>query len=721
MADSSRNAKTFSFEQGMFGGGVATIRDARLLAEDQYQRSTNCRPDPSGHVVKRLGFVEVDALTLGLGATVRASRWVVTESGRRVLIVWHGHGSVVSAYDGDTEALTEIATGLDTAGVIAHEEWGGKVYFSDGVNGLWSITVAGEAVSATASRKWGTYPDEHTLRAISTRVGVLGNLRFTVAIEDNVAVLDLSAANAILYSAGAYNGTWDPSKAIVVTSGTSYVTATAKLNVRAWNPANVHADPYYNLSHVLDRAALATDSALYLVGGASDMALAPGAGLTVPGYGQFTVQSAATVGSQYVVTLDAPLGIAIPHLTSVVPTSIYAPVGWATYAFTAGDFYYAHLLTEVNLQRAEGVRLTIGSGSDEVLPASGFTMELEGGIDAGGIGVLNETLEFSFVYLKARPASERLFGIDAEDRSNLRWCEQFDPKTWTGDEANVYSPGGNFTAIADAGDTLVPMTRDALYRIDGSDPATWRATKVKSDGLGCIAPGSVQILEGVPVYLSVRGLAYFDGQQPQILSADQFDQNNIAASLLPAADDAVHRISSLQTPNLYILFHSDNKAAVYDFRNGAWGGLYEYTFDVAACASNLLHDATMIPWIITPEGIIAKEEGHTDLGTPFTMTFASRDIDGGRLLLDKIFNDYRAAFIADAGTSVTLRLMCEDETQPRNGLETEQTYAAGGGVEQIRKRIRNARANYAHLEVAVTGGAFELVGVGAEFFFARAR
>lgn len=599
MRDTAADVKTFSFEQSVFSQGVATVIDPRLLKEAQYARSVNCYPSRNGRIRKRPGYQQFSTLPVGF-TTPRNLRWLVTENGTEILVVWWD--DKVGYVDGGG-VVQVLASGLNTGGKIATGLWNDKCYYSDGVNGLSYVYKSTEDTASRGIYAWGNGKSNY-LRVTSVTKGVAGN-------------------------------------------GAKFITVIST----STNPV----DPdYLNI----------------------------------------------------VVTVDAPNRT----VTAKVPTHPYDAY-WGTTSGTIRN-KPADVAAAVNGTPAAAAILTVTSGG--TAPIEPVTITTAEGTNANTVYNFLATADYSFSYLEARPASERMFGVDAKDKTNLRWCNPFDASKWN--SGDVYSPGGEFVTLVDTGDAFCCITKEDVYRIDGTDPATWSTKGVNSNGLGCVASRSAVVLEGVPAWLSPRGIVYFDGTKPKPMSSDVFDIDDSSRSILPAVGPAY----AVQTGEFYLIYYGNNKVAVYDYRNDAWGGAHVLGFNVVAADANTASANTSMPYVLTSDGIIAKQGGNTDLGAAFTAIGRCRTIDGGRPTLDKIFTEVRCGYYASGVGTLKLRLLCEDETNPRAKAEATVTTAAGD--EMLRKRVQNERARMASIEFEFTGDCiFEAYVLGTDLFFCRPR
>ena len=354
----------------------------------------------------------------------------------------------------------------------------------------------------------------------------------------------------------------------------------------------------------------------------------------------------------------------------------------------------------------------------------GGTTEFLGAVGAGTLAREVVDPDHSFAYLCARPSSERLFGVEYGDKTNIRWCDPFDPSKWGG--LSVYSPGGEFIALCDTGEILCAFTRDVLYRIDGTDPSTWQARGVASDGLGCIAAGSVQVIEGIPVWLSPRGVAYFDGTRPKVLSTPV---SGDVAAFTPAATAA-------QTGEHYLLYEGTH-AILYDFRMSAWGSPFDFQeFSVLATSSHLRNALSRVITMIadvnvrgedgeitsTAWKIVQQATDFTDLGRPYTFLVCSKTIDAARRTRDKIFHTAMAAVIAVTGATFSVGF--QPEVNRADFAEDIYTVPAeaGGNTFVVRDRLPNIRANDGFVYVSSDDVHDVAVGaLGADLFFASPR
>ena len=388
---------------------------------------------------------------------------------------------------------------------------------------------------------------------------------------------------------------------------------------------------------------------------------------------------------------------------------------------------------EANADAAALINVTIPALVDNIIRTTQDiqfivpgTVTLAGGATKDELVVTTANADRNFTKLCARQASERIFGIDADDETNIRWCRTFDGTTFDG--LDVWSPGGVFRQMADTGDTFLAFTDETMYRIDGSDPLTWIARKVQSNGLSCVAADTVEVIEGIAVYQSPRGIAYFDGTKPKLLSDLVFDSMRPDISLVPVTD--MHSFAT-QTGEFYMLFYGvdgadgASKVVVYDFRLQAWGGPFELdeSLVVTCCAPSVLRDAkAAVPTLATVDGLIVVEDPdiYTDLGAVYQSDIACKTIDGARRSLDKIFSDMRCVVRCEADTEITFGMLFEDETTPREGAYSTITLSAGEHA--IRKRLMDVRATTGTPFMQTSAESdVELVTLSVDLFFPQPR
>jgi hypothetical protein len=315
----------------------------------------------------------------------------------------------------------------------------------------------------------------------------------------------------------------------------------------------------------------------------SDMTAATAADLT------FTAKTAGSGGNDISIQFVDPSAVS-QSLTITNPSTDHfvislATDGAGTITSVANDIKTA---VDADVTMTAHVAVAVqgaGTGLANALAAA----HLAGGLSVGDVQTASVTASYSFSYLASAKGGDRIFGIDAADKTNVRWCDTLTPATWGG--TSVLSPGGVFTAIAECGDYVLLAQEEQLLRIDGTVPATWQVRAIPSEDIGVSCPDTLEIREGVPVYQSLKGTAYFDGSRPRVLS----DRVNGLLPLNLTSSFAV-QIAFNGDQELYaIWFQGDSvqKFMLYDYRANVYVGYWEASFgDALTCAARRSDDAT---------------------------------------------------------------------------------------------------------------------------------
>jgi len=353
-----------------------------------------------------------------------------------------------------------------------------------------------------------------------------------------------------------------------------------------------------------------------------------------------------------------------------------------------------------------------------------------GGADIGDLYVDTVMNDYTFTYLAARTASERLFGIDADDPGNVRWCDAFAAATWGA--LSVISPGGKFIAAQELDRVMVLHQADRILRIDGTDPSTWEVVPVGSEGLGCIAPQSVIEVEGVGVYFSPRGLAYFNGTKPAPLSDNVYNVADPDTSVLPLDSGLYEGMFTVQAQELvYVFFKSAStndgcdRVMVLDFRTGAWGGPYELGFEaVAGCMDLTVTGDSGALTLLTADGDVLRENIDVldDAGVDFTMKVGFKTIDADRSTLDKVFRGVRVGYKVSGACTLTVNVYCEDESTTRTNCTKAFAFAAASNGVLTMALPAGTRARSAWVEVVCADAVdVELSSEAVDLFFVLTR
>jgi hypothetical protein len=366
-----------------------------------------------------------------------------------------------------------------------------------------------------------------------------------------------------------------------------------------------------------------------------------------------------------------------------------------------------------------------GTGLANALAAAHLT----GGLSVGDPATALVSASYSFAYLARRTAGSRLFGILSTDATYLRWCDSSAPGTWG--VASFITTGAPWTSAIEIERAFLATQADAIYRIDGTDPTTWEVTPIGAAGLGCSVPFSLVETEGVAVYYSPRGLAYFDGSKARPLSDQVFDAMNSARSLLPSDTELLdNSFCVVSNAHIYVFFKSIatktgcDRAMVYDFRAVAWGGPYHLGFE-ANCGcqrTSLVGDPGALHVGLTTGHVARTFDGWSDLGTPFDMLICLRGIDAGRATLDKVYREVRIARYMSGSGTTTVRMLFEDESAARTNCTRD--YATTGEQDDllVLGLPAGTRARMGWVEVLNSDAVdFHLAAEAVDLFFVRAR
>lgn len=434
-----------------------------------------------------------------------------------------------------------------------------------------------------------------------------------------------------------------------------------------------------------------------------------------------TAKAAGSVGNNVSITFADPGGTTASLSVVATGTGIVVNLARANSALTT-TAALAKAAIEANTDANALVSMDMDGGGSGILNAV-LKLELTGGYDAGTLDVSLQTSSYSFSYLAKRSSSERLFGIDALDRTTVRWCNAFDPTTWNAVSAG--SPGGVLVAMGEVGQSFIIATDELLYRIDGTDPTTWQVMPVPSDGLGCRAADTFTVVEGAAVYWSSRGVAVYDGTRPQPLSDLVFDPNDLTRGAFPTNPATYGAMFSLTTgDHLFICYSSDddatrcNSAMVYDFRMKAWGGPYIYDEPLYCGMASLRDPDGSVPrfgsegFIMRETSVDAAADAEGPVAPAMLVKFIA--IDGARPLMDKVFAECRVGVNALEPCDVTVWFVVDGEAV------AERVYSVPAGESVIRKRVEGARGKTGNV-VVETLGQCEIFAVGADCFFVQAR
>jgi len=333
-----------------------------------------------------------------------------------------------------------------------------------------------------------------------------------------------------------------------------------------------------------------------------------------------------------------------------------------------------------------------------------------------------ESASYNFSYLAARDASARLFGIQADAPENLRWCIGTDPSDWAGDGSGVYvSRSGYFTACIEMGDSFILFEEDRMWRIDGTDPDTWTVSGISSNGIGCVAPETLKVVEGVAIFLSKQGVAYYDGSRPRILSTN-------VEGYLPLDDSVWDDSFAVVTRDWYMLFYPNSsisngcdRALVYDYRLNAWGGPWTFATGLVQGVCSFGQSGTSGRIYLTDyaKRIVHENTTHDDNGAAFGVKIRGRGMTGERAAIDKILKELRVLYETSAAGTVSAYIVAEDESSARSGM-TKAATISGAMTDVISLRLSNSRCTEWAVEIAtVSKIGLEVRKVEVDYFFVQ--
>lgn len=371
---------------------------------------------------------------------------------------------------------------------------------------------------------------------------------------------------------------------------------------------------------------------------------------------------------------------------------------------------------------------SVEAGTEIVVPKA--VRSFINGADIGDLYLSKINATESFTYLARRTAAERLFGISAADKGNVKWCDSFTPATWNA--LSVLSPGGEFISMLEIDRSFMLFQADRILRIDGTDPTTWELAPVGSEGLGCVAPETVEEVEGVAVYYSPRGVAYFDGSRPSPLSDAVYNVADTAHSLLPYDADLYDGAFTVQSHEFIYFFYKSaaanagcDRAMVLDFRTGAWGGPYKFGFQATCGCQDLTATGDEGALTLgTSTGYLIRETAdlYTDLGSEYTMSVSFKTIDADRPTLDKVFRGVRIGYKVGGTSNMTVSMLSEDETASRTNCS--RLFTLTGAVEDVVTMALPAgyrsKAAWVNVEHAYHES-LELFSQAVDLFFVRTR
>ncbi len=715
----AKNTATYTVEQPIVAGGMNSAADPRTLGDSTCRELRNAVPGRSGRAVKRPGFTNL--LASAEAAPLRLCRRLKTEDGS--FDKWIvAAGSRLVAID-DAGTVTVLKTDLATATRLAAAIWDNNLHISDGVTGLWAYGIIQNAAAVKAMCTVNPAGTGNNIYGTAVSGGVAGNAITIVlnAPATSGAALAVSlSGQAITVNLAGYPGV--AATAATWSGATQELRGTATTAGTAGNSIRIRA---------VDGGAASTSIGV----SGSDVTITLGTSAVNRTYAAVVAALAAS----------GPATALASWATTTSDPSVYAVSPFAYESFSGGaagttastDPYSTNGQVTAALNANAGIAALCtwtaeGTGNTIMVPT--VTTAFSGGAAAATLGLRKESVR-NFSYLAARQASERLFGIDANDSTTVRWCERYDAQNWP--EANMLSPGGVFRSLLECGDTFLLTQRDCLYRIDGSDPATWQMRPIASQGLGVAegAEDTTLLLEGVATWLSPRGIVSFDGARPRVVSPfvapslpnSAATWNGAFSMVLPAPDNDARLLATFFKSATAI--SGCDRAMIYDYEAQAWGGPWTFASGAPTCG-DWVEGATGTsgkPVLGTYEGqLMRASTGFADNGAPFEMRAILRSWDCDTARMDKQIVKAWTSLKTSGVANVLLELFIEDEATVRTiGTRAcSRTFTTPSGVSEdmYEMRLQMPRAKWFHLEVSNS----EDVGVetsfaGAEFFFDQDR
>lgn len=256
--------------------------------------------------------------------------------------------------------------------------------------------------------------------------------------------------------------------------------------------------------------------------------------------------------------------------------------------------------------------------------------------------------------------ADRLFvGSFPGEPDTLYYSDLLDPEAWTDRESGLdnmidVSPGDDqrITGMVRTRDQLTIFKSNSTYYLRGYDPEEWILQRV-SDGIGCVAPGSIVEMDGRTLWLSNRGVYIDDGES----------FFRIGSAIQPFVDklrrDQQEKAVATKAGWHYYIFFPDTPdgpvAFVYNVRLEAWAR-WNLAVPIGAVAEAKLptDDSGWIAGDADRGVIYWGERGGTDDGTPIEASLRLPEIgtmepqsefDIRRLAVDGAVPDDDEAFI----------------------------------------------------------------------------
>ena len=225
-------------------------------------------------------------------------------------------------------------------------------------------------------------------------------------------------------------------------------------------------------------------------------------------------------------------------------------------------------------------------------------------------------------------------------------------------------------------ETLIIFKANSIWAITGDSPDSFSLRNVSPE-IGCIAPETIQVVDGKLVWLSNGGVYYFDGSVPRPLKTDNISKgiDGIPASRRREAC-AIYDVHRRE----YLLAHSgpgtggyNRLVSRYDLRTDSWAR-DEYDRGISAFFQKKMPDERVQTFacigdspILSISYVIKLNDTHqigmagTRTGIPFS--FQTPFYDGGHPYMDK---DFRAIlFDVQSNADLVLDVLVDNKYDSR--------------------------------------------------------
>ena len=294
-------------------------------------------------------------------------------------------------------------------------------------------------------------------------------------------------------------------------------------------------------------------------------------------------------------------------------------------------------------------------GSDRIIFSG------SGGIyEATADSVTLLTNDYEARHMAVRHASERLFICDAANLSDVVYSEAFDPTDFPVE--NTWNTAGYIMNMIEFGQVFLVYHADRFLRVDGTNPSTWQVTPIEADDIGLVAEYTLDKANGIPLWLSAKGVAYYDGSRPNTISWP-------VADIVP--DEPAYWLDCIGKVfgNWYMLFYNSDggmdqdaqpgcdRVLIYNFRNNTWDGPWEIPRVAHACVFSNRRKPRL--FLGMTDGNICEYDPavFTDDGSTYEFKIMFKEFDFKFPCIDKKLR--RTHFLVSSGAATTARLETE--------------------------------------------------------------